>query len=206
MPNSMKQSRKRTDLPGLESLALAQGGYFDQTDARDHGFGTDLVHYHVRTGRFERVYPGVYRLRSAPPAPQDELLLAWVWSNRRGVISHASALELYGLSDVLPSRVHLTVPPTFARASPGYILHRVNLEPEEMTEYEGLPVTAPARTIIDAAAAGTGPEQIELAVRQAIERGLATAEHIRAAADRRRYRNRRAVLPMIEEFVRRAVA
>jgi hypothetical protein len=71
-------------------------------------------------------------------------------------------------------------------------------------EYEGLPVTAPARSIVDAAAAGTGPEQIELAVRQAIERGLTTAAQLRVAARRRRYRNRRTALPMIEEFVRRA--
>lgn len=202
----MLHRQKRTDLPGLESLALAQGGYFDQAAAREHGFGKDLVHYHVRTGRFERVYPGVYRLRSVPPTRHDDLLLAWVWSNERGVISHESALELYGLSDVLPSRVHLTVPPSFARSSPGYVLHRAKLAPEELTEYDGLPVTAPARTIVDAAAAGTGPEQIELAVRQAIERGLTTAEQLRQAAARRRYRNRRTILPTIEEFVCRAVA
>ncbi len=200
----MNRRCKGTDLRGLESLALAQGGYFDQADAREHGLGKDLVHYHVRTGRFERVYPGVYRLCSAPPAQHEDLLLAWVWSNGRGVISHESALELYGLSDVLPHRVHLTVSPSFARASPGYVLHRAKLNPDEMTEYEGLPATAPARTIVDAAASGTGPEQIELAVRQAIERGLATTEQVRAAAARSRYRNRRAVLPMIEEFVRRA--
>ena len=129
-----------------------------------------------------------------------------MWSNYRGVISHAGALALYALSDVLPSRVHLTVPPTFSRTSPGYVLHRAQLEPSEVTEYEGLPVTAPARTIVDAAAAGTGSEQIEMAVRQAFERGLATVVQVRVAAARRRYRNRRTVLPMIEEFVRRAAA
>jgi predicted transcriptional regulator of viral defense system len=204
MPNSMLHRKKRTDLPGLESLALCQGGYFDAADASEHGFGKAVVNYHVRTGRFERVYPGVYRLRSAPPTRRDDLLLAWVWSNKRGVIAHESALELYGLSDVLPSRIHLAVPLNFARNSPGYVLHRTSLAPEEVTEYEGLPVTAPARTIVDAAASGTGPEQIELAVRQAIEHGLATAGQIRSAAARRRYRNRRAVLPMLEEFVRRA--
>jgi predicted transcriptional regulator of viral defense system len=160
-PHSMTRTPKRTDLPGLEAFALGQGGYFDQAAAAAHGLGKDLVHYHVRTGRFARVYPGVYRLRSAPPGPHDELLLAWVWSNERGVISHESALALYGLSDVLPGRIHLTVPPGFARVSPGYVLHRADLAPEEVTAYEGLPVTAPARTIVDAAAAGTGPEQIE---------------------------------------------
>ena len=38
--------------------------------------------------RFERVLPGVYRLRAAPISPYDEYLLAWVWTNYRGAISH----------------------------------------------------------------------------------------------------------------------
>jgi predicted transcriptional regulator of viral defense system len=197
---------KRTDLRGLEALALAQGGYFSRGDAARHGIGRDLLYYHVRSGRFERVFPGVYRHRMALETERAELFLPWVWSDYRGVLSHETALDLYGLSDVMPNRVHLTVPPNFVRPAPGYVLHRARLEPEEVTEYEGLPVTAPARTIVDAAAAGTGPEQIELAVRQAIARGLTTAVHLRAAAARRRYRNRRTVLPMIEEFVRRAAA
>ena len=202
----MNLKQKHTDLPGLEALALSQSGYFDRVDAANYGLGTDLVTYHVRTGRFERVYPGIYRLRAAPSTRHDALLLAWVWSNKRGVISHESALALYGLSDVLPIHIHLTVPPSFGRNSPGYALHRMLLEPDDVTLYEALPVTTPARTIVDAAAEGTGPEQSELAIREALARGLATAGQIRAAATRRRYRNRRTVLPMLEEFVSHATA
>ena len=202
----MQKRTKQTDLPGLEALALSQGGYLDQADAHAYGLGTDIVHYHARTGRFERVYPGVYRLRSAPEASHDELLLAWVWSNKRAVISHESALELYGLSDALPNHIQLTVPRAFARTSPGYVLHRATLAPADVTEYEGLPVTTPARSIVDAAAAGTGPEQIEAAIRQAIERGLATVDQLHDAAARKRYSRRRTVLPMIEELLRHATS
>jgi len=90
---------------GLELLALGHGGYFDRADALAHGFSNQLVHHHVRAGRFERIYPGVYRLAIAPPAQHDDLLLAWVWSNYRDAISHDSALALYGLSDLLPPRL-----------------------------------------------------------------------------------------------------
>lgn len=197
---------KQTDLQGLEALAFAQGGYFNRRDAAEHGIGRDLLYYHVGSGRFERMLPGVYRYRMALATERSELFLPWVWSDYRGVLSHETALDLYGLSDVMPSRIHLTVPPNFVRSAPGYVLHRARLEPDEVTEYEGLPVTAPARTIVDAAAAGTGPEQIELAVRQALARGLTTAGQLRSAAARRRYRNRRTVLPMIEGSVHRAPA
>jgi predicted transcriptional regulator of viral defense system len=201
----MTNIEARPDLHGLEARALVQGGYFDRADAHEFGISDSLLSHHVRTGRFERSYPGVFRLHAAPFARNDDLLLAWVWTNYRGVISHESALALYDLSDVMPGRVHLTVPPSFRRTSADYDLHWARLEPGEITEYEGLSVTTPARTIVDAATAGTGPEQIEMAIRQAIARGLASSGQVKQAAARRGYRHRRTVQPMIEEFIHHAV-
>jgi predicted transcriptional regulator of viral defense system len=187
----------QTDPRGLEQLALEQGGYFDRADALAHGFSNQLVHHHVRSGRFERVYPGVYRLATAPPAPHDELLLAWVWSNYRGVISHDSALALFGLSDLLPSQVHLTVPIDFRRASGPYVIHRVPLPDADRTTYEGVATTTAARAIVDAAADGADPEQVARAIKQAIARGLATWPQIEALARRPHYQGRRIALPVI---------
>ncbi len=193
---------KRTDLGGLEALALAQGGYFDRGDAQAHGIDDRLLSYHTRTGRFARVLPGVYRLRAAPPASHEDLWLAWVWSNYRGVISHESALALYDLSDVLPNRVQVTVPPGFARSSGAFELHWARLADDDLTTYEGIPVTTPARSIVDAAALGTGPEQIERAIQQALARALVSPAQLLAAARRPRYRHRRRVLPLVEEAIR----
>jgi predicted transcriptional regulator of viral defense system len=202
----MIQATTPTNLRGLEALALAQGGYFDRHDALAHGIGDDLLSYHVRAERFERVFPGVYRLSIAPISPRDDLLLAWVWSNYRGAISHESALALYDLSDVMPTRVHLTVPPAFRRGSAPYKLHWMQLRDDEVTTYEGLAVTTPARSLVDAAASGTGPDQIRLAIRQAIDRALARPDQLRAAAQRRGYRHRRLVLPLIEAALDQAAA
>jgi predicted transcriptional regulator of viral defense system len=204
--NWMARTTKGTDLLGLESLALQQGGYFDRGDAHTHGIGDDLLSHHTRRGRFERIFPGVYRLKTAPISHLDDLRLAWVWSNYRGAISHESALALYDLSDVMPSRVHLTVPASFRRESAPFELHRARLQDDEVTTREGLAVTTPARSIVDAAADGTGPEQIQLAAQQAIERALASPEQILRAARRPGYRHRRTVLPLIEAAVDRAPA
>jgi len=57
----------------------------------------------------------------------------------------------------------------------------------------GLPTTSPARSIVDALQAGTQPEQIELAARQALERGVTTPRRLRAAARGRPDRIRRFV-------------
>jgi hypothetical protein len=191
-------SMKQTDLPGLEMLALHQGGYFDRGDAHTHGLGDDLLSYHVKAGRFERLYPGVFRLRIAPVSRHDDLLLAWVWSNYRATISHESALALFQLSDILPSQIHLTVPPSFRREPHAFKLHWATLSDEDVTTYEGLPVTTPARTIADAAAWGSDPEQVRLAARQAVQRGLATSHQLCAAIQRPRYRHRRAVQHILE--------
>jgi predicted transcriptional regulator of viral defense system len=191
----------RTDLRGLEALALSQGGYFDRQDALDHGIRDHQLHYHTSTGRFERLFPGVYRLASAPVSTRDDLLLASAWSNYRGVISHESALALYGLSDVLPTRVHLTVPPDFRRTPGAFELHRSELPERDVTMFDGMRVTTPSRSIVDTAAAGADAEQIQKAIAQALARALTTPTKLREAARRPRYRNRRTVLPLIETAI-----
>jgi predicted transcriptional regulator of viral defense system len=201
---SMEAQHAHPDLYGLQAFALSQGGYFDRGDAQAHAMSDRLLHHYIRTGRFERVFPGVYRLRIAPLSPHDDLLQAWVWSNYRGAISHESALALFGLSDVLPSRVQITVPPTFRRHTDRFDVHHAVLAEEEIIPYEGLRVTTPARSIADAAAIGVGPEQIDLAITQAVARGLASPAHLRAAAGRPHYRHRRTVVPLIEEALAHA--
>ncbi len=54
-------------------------------------------------------------------------------------------------------------------------------------------MTAPARTILDAAEKGTAPEQIEMAVAQAVERGMATPEQLREGAAARSKRVRQLI-------------
>ena len=62
-----------------------------------------------------------------------------------------------------------------------------------------LRVTRPTRSIVDAAEYGTAPEQIALAVRQALRLGLATVEELRRAAAGRSRRVRRLIERGIEE-------
>lgn len=189
---------KQTDLAGLEARALEQGGYFDRRDAHGHGIADSLLRYHTRRGRFERVLPGVYRLRVAPISPYDEYLLAWVWTNYRGAISHESALALYELCDVLPTRVHVTVPRPFHRTSAPFQVHLAPLPDDEVQVYNGVRVTTPARAIVDSAATGTDPTQVHKAVREALDRGLVDPDELRSAAARHPNQYRRDVRRLIE--------
>lgn len=203
----MRNDTNRPDLVGLDAFALTQGGYFDRRDAHLHGVSDRMLHHHVHSGRFERVFPGVYRLAIAPLSPRDEYLLAWVWTNYRGAISHESALALYDLSDAVPTRVHVTVPRGFHRTSSAFRVHTAPLPDEDTQLYEGVRATTPARSIVDAAATGTDPTQVHRAIREALDRALTSPEKLRAAAARRGFnRHRHDVRRLIETALARAAA
>jgi predicted transcriptional regulator of viral defense system len=112
------------------------------------------------------------------------------------VVSHKSALVLHRISDVSPSRIHLTVPrDDHPRAAGGelYRLHRHTLDPSDVTEHDNIPVTTVERTIRDCLADGTDPYQLRLAVDEAEAEGMLRrreAEALRADVDARGTRRR----------------
>ena len=166
------------DHDALYQLAEQQAGYFTATQAREAGFSYSLLSYHVATGRFERVRPRVYRIVQFPSSPHEDLFVAWLQAGPHAVISHDSALALYGLSDLLPHRIHVTLPRSASRRRPGLQLHTKHLEPEDVTRYEGLPVTTVLRTLVDATAAGLADEQVRQAIQESLRRGLVARESL----------------------------
>ncbi len=174
----------KPDHEKLFQIASQQGGYFTARQAHQSGFTKYLVRHHARSGRFLRVQRGLYRLHQFPASPQDHVIEAWLAAGADAVVSHESALSLHGLADVVPSTVHLTIPRTHRwvgrRVPEGVTLHTSTrpLSREDILTYGPLQVTAPARSIIDAAEVGTGPEQIIIALRQALDRGLTTRRRL----------------------------
>jgi len=170
----------------LFDIASEQHGYFTAKQARACGFNWDLLSHHTRTGRFLRIRRGLYRLRDYPSFPREEVVVAWLAAGKdSSVVSHDSALDLLDLSDVIPQAVHLTVPRSkrYLRRAPGVIFHTTTekFSPGDLTFREGIRETSAARTIVDAAEDGTAPEQIEMAVVQAIDRGLTTPTRLTEA-------------------------
>jgi len=177
---------RRPDHQCLFEVASSQHGHFTAAQARVCGFGTDMVTHHARQGRFVRLHRGVYRLRDYPSSPYDELVAAWLAVGRDAVVSHESALAILDLSDVIPNTTHITVPRArrYLPSLPGVRLHTIThpLRREDVVGREGIRVTAPARAIVDAADIGTAPEQVEMAIRQAVRRGLLLPAQLRALA------------------------
>jgi len=177
----------------LFAIAAGQRGYFTASQARACGFMWNALTYHTQHGRFLRIRRGLYRLRDYPSSPREEIVAAWLAVGKDvTVVSHESALDLLGLSDVIPDAVHLTVPRARRHLPnlPGVIIHTTTrpLSLGDIAVRDGIRLTAAARTIVDAAAAGSAPEQIEKAVIQAVERGLATPPQLVQYASQRNQR------------------
>jgi predicted transcriptional regulator of viral defense system len=162
----------------LFAIASGQAGYFTAQQAHEAGFTARLLQHHADQGRFRRIHRGVYRLRDYPSSPLDQVIAAVMTVGSSAVVSHSSALDLLGLSDVIPDAIHLTVPRTKRHSPclPGVIVHTTTrlLGGSDVVVRDGIRVTSPTRTILDAAEAGVGPEQVVAAIREAEQRGLLT--------------------------------
>lgn len=183
----MNDTKNGPDRQLLFARATQQGGHFTTAQARECGYSRSLLSHHAGTGEFIRIHRGVYRFRDYPSHPRGEVIAAWLAAGPdRAAVSHESALELLDLSDVVPSSIHITVPRArrgFA-PPPGVTLHTTTrpFGQGQVTVRDGMRVTAPARSIVDAAEAGIAPEQVRRAVTEAIARGLTNRRHLLAMA------------------------
>lgn len=179
---------ERPDIQGLETEAYEQQGYFTSAQARARRVSSQLLNHHARRGRYERVRRGLYRLQGFPRSEHDEMREKWfAVGTEKAVLSHQSALALLELSDAIPDAVHLLVPrrQRGLRRPPGVVLHTRPDEANVPTVWrDGLPLTAPARTLVDTLDQ-LQPEQAAIAVRQALRRGLLTERQLTEEAGRR---------------------
>jgi predicted transcriptional regulator of viral defense system len=188
----------------LFELASEQGGYFTAAEAQTCGYSRALLAHHAKSGRFIRVRQGLYRFREYPTSPREDVIAAWLANGREtAVVSHESALDLLGLSDVVPQVVHLTLPRSrrYRTASVGVAVHTTTrrIGRSDVVVREGIRVTEPVRSIVDSAEAGTAPEQITAAVDQALDRGITTRSKLLGAAKARGGRVERLVRQALEE-------
>ncbi|MBI4245028.1 MAG: hypothetical protein HY606_13135 [Planctomycetes bacterium] len=165
----------------LFEIASQQGGYFTAKQAFEAGYSYRLHSYHRHQGNWRGVDRGVFRLVDFPNSPHEDLIRWSLWSKNRedtpqAVASHETALSIHELSDVMPGKVHMTVPPKFRKQSSGCVIHKAILKPEEMERREGFFITTPLRTIIDVAEGNLSLEQVEKAIRDAFNKGLVRLE------------------------------
>jgi predicted transcriptional regulator of viral defense system len=165
----------------LFDIAADQYGFVTTEDLQLLGGNTQVLVDMRRHGHVDRVAHGLYRFHSFPAGPLDEFMQATLWPRRLGVISHDSALDLWDLCDVNPAKIHVTVPKAarLRRATPPeYVVHTRDLEPVDVTRFEGIPVVTALRAILDGTERHLDRRLIDQAVDSARRRGLITREEL----------------------------
>jgi len=162
----------------LSQLAVQQAGYVVLPQVRRFGYTDDTFDANIRSGKVEQVASGVFYLKHFPRFDREELIVAWLQSYMTGVLSHDTALVLNELSDILPRRRHVTVPPGW---SPGnrqldadIVLHYADVNEDEIRWLGPVPYTAPLRTVRDCIAAHLPPDLIEQAIGDGLRLGMFT--------------------------------
>lgn len=186
----MRKQRKIDPFSALMEIAQAQQGYFTTRQAVAAGYADNTHTYHVRTGNWERVQRGIYRLAHLSPA-EDGLTPAYLlWTRGRddkpvGVLSHETALSYFNLGDFNPSKVHLTVPVGFRRNSQSpkaVVLHHAALTPAETTLMRGMPICRATRALCDVVLKNIlALEECRRLVKEAQRRGLILDSEIEVA-------------------------
>lgn len=157
----------------LWDVAASQHGFATAAQARDLGITQMALQMLVARGTLERASQGVYRFPRFPASQYDHLALAVLWTRApEACLSHETALDAYGLSDVNPNVIHVTVAKgRRLRRADGedYRVHYEDLAPERVGWWQEIPTVTAATAIEQCIADGT-PTYL---LRQAIENGHA---------------------------------
>jgi hypothetical protein len=171
----------------LYKAGASQAGYFTLSDARAAGYSPEILESLVRDGRVERCAGELFRLVQFPPFEHEDLVLIWLQTHRKAVFSHETALALHELSDILPSKRFIILPPDSEQdgleLGPGVVVHFAHVDESEVSWKGTVPFTSALRTLRDCIDVGVAPDLIEQARMEGIARGLFTdAEAPRIAA------------------------
>jgi predicted transcriptional regulator of viral defense system len=165
----------------LYSLAEEHDGLLTSKEARLLGIQDSVLVRLAQRGRLERMSRGVYRIAHYPADRLAQYREAVLWAQashhgpERIALSHESALLLYGISDLNPSQVHLTVPKSarLRRERPEWItIHKADLREKEVGQHEGIPVTMVSRSIMDVFSTTHRTDVVRRAITNALRDGL----------------------------------
>ena len=153
----------------IAALAELQGGVVSRAQLVAAGFSAKAINSRVRVGRLHIVHRGVYAVGHRLLGPVGLRWAAVLACGAGAALSHASAGDAWGLVASASRTMHVTVPRRGGcKRRSGLRVHRPrSLHADELTTLDGLPITTPARTLIDLAAGGLAVRPLEAALDRA---------------------------------------
>ena len=159
------------------------------------GLSSDEIDSRIARGRLHRTWRGVYAVGRPQLTSRGWWTAAVLACGPCALLSHVSAAALWGIwamkenrekESRQPGEIHVSVLGTTTRSRPGVrVYRRRELPSEDRTLCDRIPVTSPARTLVDLGSR-LSRAQLEAAVNEADRLGLIDPESLRSFVDRHR--------------------
>jgi very-short-patch-repair endonuclease len=182
----------RPNTPGVWNLAARQHGVISRRQLLAVGLTSDQIDSRIAVGRLHRTWRGVYAVGRPALTTRGWWMAAVLTCGAGALLSHDSAAALWGIramkgdlqgQDSSPSEIHLSVLGSATRSRAGLRVHRRSRMPDgDRTRRDGIPVTSPARTLIDLGTRLSKP-RLERAINEADQLGLIDPETLRSAVE-----------------------
>jgi very-short-patch-repair endonuclease len=155
----------------VAALAERQHGVVSRAQLAEIAFGRDTIDRRVAAGLLHPVHRGVYAVGHRRLTREGAWMAAVLAAGPGAVLSHRSAAALWGIRNTDRAAIEVITDRHCRR--PGIQAHRGVLAPDEIDRERGIPVTTPARTLLDLAEV-INPDQLERAINEAEVRRLAS--------------------------------
>jgi very-short-patch-repair endonuclease len=165
----------------IAALADAQHGVAARAQLLVMGLTKTQIDHRIKARRLHAVHRGVYAVGHRALTQEGRWMAAVLAAGSGAALSHATAAAAW---DLRPGSgvIDVSIPTRAGRERrPGVRIHRSGtLRPDDVTTLRGIPVTTPARTIVDVSCSLTG-RPLEQLIDLADQRGLIDFDHLRAA-------------------------
>jgi hypothetical protein len=133
----------------MANLAASQYGVVTRAQLVRLGYTEEMIDHDLKTGRLQAWHRSVFAVGHQGLSPHGLCMAAALFRGEGALISHQSAVWLWGLERKLEIPVHVSVR-WRGHAQDGIGLHHCPaLRDEDIAETERLPVTALPRTLLD---------------------------------------------------------
>ena len=165
-------------------IASGQHGVVTRRQLLTAGISSRSIEERLDKGSLIRAYPGVYRVGHIAPSVEADYVAAVLACGKGSVLSGCAAAHVLGLIRGTPPPEPEVTAPT-ERHIPGITTHRARVsDDKDATTCRGLPLTTPARTLVDLAAVLTAGE-LARAFHEAGIRHRTTPDQVEDVLERR---------------------
>lgn len=175
----------KSDARSARAWALAgkQHGLLTRKELLALGFSSKAIQHRIAKGRLHPLGWGVYAVGWPQLTPQRRWTAAILSCGEGAVLSHRSAAAMWGIGKERPGRIDISVRRRCQYRRPGmHVRSRPRLPKADIAMLNGIPVTSPARTLLDMATE-LDDRALERSVNEADKRDLIDPETLRTVLE-----------------------